>query len=1124
MATNLGTLTLNLLANTGSYTQGLRTADDATRKFGGNSRAELDRLTASMTGAERAAGAMGAIFKTALAGITVGIIISAADEYTQMAAQIRNATKDTAEYDLVQKHLLSTANTTYRSLKEAQQVYLDVGGALKAYGATTEQALRITDSLSFSFTHNATAVDKAKSATDAFMKSVYSGKVGSEQWISILSAIPSVVSDLSDSLGISQEEVLRLGNAGKLSSTQLNEALDSSREKSEQLANNMSNSLNDGLNTARNGFTFLAGRINETLGVTNNMAAGLGLVGDGLSYAAKNMDVLAVAAGVAAGGMALKMTPAIIASGVAFTASTGQAIAYQLALARMSAQAAGTTVSLTVLSAAARGALVFLTGPAGLVIAAASVAAGYAFMTNRAADLNAKLAEQALVAEKAASELSKLTGTERKSAIEDLTAAFEAQNKELKNSEFAVGSALISVQNYAKGNVEVTRISNQARLGTISYTEAVERLNALNIPTDLYNALKDQVEQYDKNVIAAEKSAKALKIFGIEVQLVGNKAQNSVAGIDANTAALSRNETAARGAAVTQSQYMESLQKSLIQTQTINKLIDKGYSVDRAKALAEAYFKNDGTITSEDVRLIDANIAANAKLQGTIDAIAESRRKSAAASKDAASQMKKDSQEAERLADQQNMLRKSLVYDFSTDLQKMKIDYEDLVKDIGEANFSPALHNQFLSAAKARFEDEQFLYKMKQAFELQEHKLNEEAKAKATFIIDQQIIANRTDINTDEKKQYLNALQEKHTRAMAWLRLEQNMRLNDASQVFQTDMQNIAAKHEFERQQIILNSQFSKDERQALIDASRITESMDQAQGRDAALYGMLNASGIDTTQEEAAAQRAEAFQAALDWQLITQEEYQQKMIESESQYYRAKAALGLQDAANTTAGMADLMGSLLGKQSAGYKAMFIASKMFALSKVILNAPETFSNVYNSVSAIPMIGPYIAPVVAGGALAVQLGQAAQIRSMNLQGFATGGHITGKGTGTSDDIPIWASNGEYMLRAAAVEKLGLANLDYINRTGMLPPRFATGGLIGKERFLSTSSQSDRRGDGVNVIINVPSGYTANESRDGNGNVTIDVVEKFVKQAFSNLNQANSFESKQIRNNFNVGRIR
>lgn len=493
-------------------------------------------------------------------------------------------------------------------------------------------------------------------------------------------------------------------------------------------------------------------------------------------------------------------------------------------------------------------------------------------------------------------------------------------------------------------------------------------------------------------------------------------------------------------------------------------------------------------------------------------------------SSDATNRQSKAQTELNRLLEKQYYLRKSLIYEFSSDIQRMKLDYESVISDINDANFSPALRSQFLSAAKARFEDEQVLYKMKQAFELQEHKVNEEAKAKATFIIDQQIIANRTDINTAEKQQYLNALQEKHTRTMAWLQLEQNMRLNDASQAFQTEMQNIAAKYEFERQQIRLNSKLSKDERDALISASRITESIDSAQGRDSTLYAYLGAAGIDTAAEQAAAQRSEAFQAALDWQLITQEEYQQKMLESESLYYRAKAALGVQDAANTTAGMADLMSSLLGEQSAGYKAMFIASKMFALSKVLLNAPETFSNVYNSVSAIPMIGPYIAPFVAGGALAVQLGQAAQIRSMNLQGFATGGHITGKGTGTSDEIPIWASNGEFMIRAASVEKLGLANLDYINRTGMLPQKFATGGAIGKERFLSNPI---RPSEGININVYTLPGTTADvtENRDGSLDVRIrSIARDEVKQGFANLNQANSFESKQVRNNIAAGRVR
>ena len=55
-----------------------------------------------------------------------------------------------------------------------------------------------------------------------------------------------------------------------------------------------------------------------------------------------------------------------------------------------------------------------------------------------------------------------------------MTTALEAQNKVLHDAEQAAASALIDIQNYALGNVEVTKISNEARLGTISYTEALK--------------------------------------------------------------------------------------------------------------------------------------------------------------------------------------------------------------------------------------------------------------------------------------------------------------------------------------------------------------------------------------------------------------------------------------------------------------------------------------------------------------------------------------------------------------------------------------------------------------------------------------------------------------------------
>lgn len=56
-------------------------------------------------------------------------------------------------------------------------------------------------------------------------------------------------------------------------------------------------------------------------------------------------------------------------------------------------------------------------------------------------------------------------------------------------------------------------------------------------------------------------------------------------------------------------------------------------------------------------------------------------------------------------------------------------------------------------------------------------------------------------------------------------------------------------------------------------------------------------------------------------------------------------------------------------------------------------------------------------------------------------LATGGPVYGPGTATSDSIPAYLSNGEYVIRAAAVEKYGRGMFDQLNTM-----RFAAGGLV------------------------------------------------------------------------------
>lgn len=228
-----------------------------------------------------------------------------------------------------------------------------------------------------------------------------------------------------------------------------------------------------------------------------------------------------------------------------------------------------------------------LGGPVGIGITVASLAAGYLLMRDTTAEANKKLEEQARVAEKTDEALKKLAGNDKTKAVNDLTDAFNAQNEALKKSSLTVGSALIDIENYARGNREVEKISQDARTGTISYTEAIERLNKIKLPTELYENLKKQAAQYDQNSVKAAQSADKLKIFGVEVTLTGNKAQNAAAQHQQQADDLGNTASEAEKATKALQDYQAKQKDSVIDSIYKSGWLDKGYTVAQANAILE---------------------------------------------------------------------------------------------------------------------------------------------------------------------------------------------------------------------------------------------------------------------------------------------------------------------------------------------------------------------------------------------------------------------------------------------------------------------------------------------------------------------------------------------------------
>lgn len=111
-------------------------------------------------------------------------------------------------------------------------------------------------------------------------------------------------------------------------------------------------------------------------------------------------------------------------------------------------------------------------------------------------------------------------------------------------------------------------------------------------------------------------------------------------------------------------------------------------------------------------------------------------------------------------------------------------------------------------------------------------------------------------------------------------------------------------------------------------------------------------------------------------------------------------------------------------------------------------------------------------LVAGVGL-VALGAA--MKNVASKGFATGGYVSGPGTKTSDSIPAQLSKGEYVIKAAAVDKFGVGFLNNINSMQMPTlPAVAIGAgasnIAATNNVVTVDGEFRISGDNLRLLLN------------------------------------------------------
>lgn len=231
-----------------------------------------DKAKVSLSNLKQAVGILGAALAAIGLGMTAKGLVDLSDATQQMNERLRKATDGTEEYVQVQSRMLELANATYRPLEEAQEVYLNTSGAMKALGYSTSEILDATDSLSLAFTHNATSSDLAQSAQDALTKSMVKQRVDADAWSTIMRATPNIAEDLAKKTGKATAEILKLGASGSISVRELTDTLIATRDANLDFANSMENSTADASQVASNNLRALVSVLNEQHNVSARLA------------------------------------------------------------------------------------------------------------------------------------------------------------------------------------------------------------------------------------------------------------------------------------------------------------------------------------------------------------------------------------------------------------------------------------------------------------------------------------------------------------------------------------------------------------------------------------------------------------------------------------------------------------------------------------------------------------------------------------------------------------------------------------------------------------------------------------------------------------------------------------
>jgi len=1026
-------------------------------------------------------------------GIGLGVreLVEVADQYKNLQARLKLAVPPQEEFNRAAAALFEIAQKNRAPLAETIALYARLAPSVQALGRSQADALAVTDAIGQAVSLSGASSAEAAGALLQLGQALASGQLRGEEFNSVIEQTPRLAQAIADGMGAPLGSLRALAQEGKLTSEVVLDALLKERTRLAEEYASLPDTVSGALTRLRNAFQRAFGELDASSGLTAGLAQAIQLVAGHLELLIDLAGVVLVAAfGRMVGAFAtsvaaaraeaaarltnlraleaealarVRLADAALAQARAQGLATGALVA-DAAKARLQAAAASRAVaqaaaSMSLLGRAAgllRGALALLGGPIGVIVTSAGLLASALYSARdavvefggRTASIKQNVAAALdLVVDKVGevvSALGRLVGandlswgrvrTAMVGALNTIGAAVRAMVNGVIGAFNAVGSAAgitaaFLVERFRSAFSDIGALAKAFGQDVAAAFSGDFSMQALRAALGRQIG---EVRDFGKELAGAVRDAVTRDYVGEAAQAIARRirpeqTQSGVFGRP-QPQVLSATDKAGEAAklALVQAQAEAEAEFKILKDALArqSRALDAALE-DRLISIRDYYAKK----TAIEQQEIDAEIARQQAL------LAEQRRL----------------QSDPRASESERIRAKGEVAKIEAEL----IILNNKRADVEQANArkAAAAERELADAlAQAREELAQITgtataedrrAAIERSYRDLRARLAAQGDTAGVSLVDKLIDVKAAQANLEALESQWRLVTERMRNAQEAIRIQQEAGLLTEAQA---------------RQQIVALQQQSSAEMERLLPAMQQAA---EAIGPDAVIRVQAWRNELDRTKltvDEMAPlwnRIGEGFGTALQGMITgaqTLREGLASIVRSISDAFLQY--LVVQPFQQWVAMQARMLAMKLGfiqqeaaiEQAAAVQS--VATKQAeTVAKVSANAAVAGSGAAASQASIPVVGPTLA-------MAAMAAMVAAVMALlgNIKKFASGGYVSGPGTSTSDSIPARLSAGEYVVRAAAVKRVGVAFLDAIN--GLKAPpgwdgqrlAFAAGGLV------------------------------------------------------------------------------